>query len=69
MTPTVAYAAAPIVRPAAEKAVQALDSVGPRPALVTVPAASLIKLNRDRRLYEWRIVEQVPLGLAAPEER
>jgi 2'-5' RNA ligase len=39
-----------------------LDSVHPEPASTTVTAASLIELHRDSRVYQWRTIEDVPLG-------
>jgi hypothetical protein len=34
----------------------------PEPASVTVAAASLIELHRDRRLYQWRTLDEISLG-------
>ncbi|WP_049563915.1 2'-5' RNA ligase family protein [Streptomyces sp. SBT349] len=42
--------------------VAAVARMEPEPALVTVPAASLIVIHRDHRVYEWEMVEQVPIG-------
>lgn len=44
----------------AEPLVRALRPV--EPATVPVRAVSLIEMHRDRRVYEWRIVEDLPLG-------
>ena len=42
--------------------VNALQTVVPAPASITFRAASLIELHRDRRVYQWRVVEDAPLG-------
>ena len=45
--------------------VAALDIVEPEPASVIVREASLIELHRDHRVYEWRVVQDLPLGALA----
>ncbi|MDQ1678911.1 MAG: hypothetical protein QOC93_4055 [Actinomycetota bacterium] len=42
--------------------IQAVSSVRDGTARTTVRAASLIRLNRDRRMYEWDTLATVPLG-------
>lgn len=48
----------------AEPIVQAVHAVETEPAAITVNRASLIELHRDHRIYQWRVVEEVPLGVA-----
>jgi hypothetical protein len=40
----------------------ALDMLKVEPAAVTFDAVSLIRMHRDRRLYEWTTVATVPIG-------
>ncbi|RZT20125.1 2'-5' RNA ligase superfamily protein [Kribbella sp. VKM Ac-2569] len=46
----------------ARAALAAVIRVVPAPADLTVNAVSLIEMHRDNRMYEWRIIEVVPLG-------
>jgi 2'-5' RNA ligase len=42
--------------------IQAQERVEPQPASITIRTTSLLELHRDRRRYEWRTIEEVPLG-------
>jgi 2'-5' RNA ligase len=55
---SVAYASADGGGEQFEAALNGLDDV----AEVTVPAVDLIRLGRDRHVYEWETVERFPLG-------
>jgi 2'-5' RNA ligase len=55
---SVAYASADGGGERFEAALNGLDDV----AEVTVPAVDLIRLGRDRHVYEWETVERFPLG-------
>jgi 2'-5' RNA ligase superfamily len=46
----------------AEPIIHTVRNIHPAPATITVRTASLIELHRDRRVYEWRTVQEVPLG-------
>lgn len=39
-----------------------LDSVPTLPVEVTVRSVSLIRMHRDRRMYEWETVSTTPLA-------
>ncbi|WP_442933394.1 2'-5' RNA ligase family protein [Micromonospora psammae] len=45
----------------AEPYVQAVRSVAPEPAAVTIRHVDLIEMHRDRRMYEWQVVARMPL--------
>jgi 2'-5' RNA ligase len=42
--------------------VNALASIPPKPAAVTLRDVHLIRLDRDTRVYKWETVDSVPLG-------
>ncbi|GAA4615997.1 hypothetical protein GCM10023195_70880 [Actinoallomurus liliacearum] len=44
--------------------VAAVESISPQPARLTIKEASLIALNRDHRMYEWRTCATAPLSEA-----
>ena len=41
---------------------RALDQMPTQAAVVVSPLLSLIELHRDNRQYEWRTIEEIPLG-------
>lgn len=45
--------------------VDAVDQADVRPATASISHASLIELNRDQRMYQWRTVDTVALGRRA----
>lgn len=45
-----------------EPYVQAVQSVAPEPATVSISHVDLIEMHRDRRMYEWQVVARMPLG-------
>ncbi len=47
---------------AATPYVAAIEAVSPAPAQVTIPAASLIELNRDHRMYQWTTHARAPFA-------
>ena len=42
--------------------VRAVDDAAPREIVVEQPMVSMIELNRDRQVYTWRVLAQVPLS-------
>ncbi|PJE99662.1 hypothetical protein CUT44_03960 [Streptomyces carminius] len=44
--------------------VEAITVAGEQSVRLDVPTASLIELHRDRRVYEWEVVAEVPIGHA-----
>jgi 2'-5' RNA ligase len=47
---------------AAAPYIDAISTVSPAPAELTIPAIQLIELNRDTHLYQWVTRADVPLG-------
>ncbi|MET9271137.1 2'-5' RNA ligase family protein [Kribbella sp. NPDC003557] len=60
--PHISLAYANTAQPAAP-IIAALDRVNPTPADLILSTVSLIEMHRDNRMYQWRTVEAVPLGL------
>ena len=56
---TVAYSSS--AQPAAEVAM-ALSTVAVSAVACAISTASLIELHRDRRMYEWRTIAELPIG-------
>ncbi|NYF56151.1 hypothetical protein [Micromonospora purpureochromogenes] len=46
----------------AEPYIQAVRSIAPEPAVVTISHVDLIEMHRDRQMYEWQVVARMPLG-------
>lgn len=46
----------------AEPYIEAVRSIAPEPAVVTISHVDLIEMHRDRRMYEWQVVARMPLG-------
>jgi hypothetical protein len=44
----------------------AIERVKTEAVEVTIAAASLIEMHRGRRMYEWRTVDELPIGTADP---
>lgn len=48
---------------------RAVDDASPTWIVVEEPMVSMIELNRDRQVYTWRVLAQLPLGSSSQDSR